>query len=82
MARLQEFWRRVQHDLWLDILGAAPLVGPIMSNLTTIGAGIPAFFKPNPMAFLGPHVPLGADRAGYYDTCALARTLGELEFGS
>ena len=78
MARLQEFWRRVQHDPWLDILGAAPLVGPIMSNLTTIGGGIPAFFKPNPMAFLGPHVPLGAERAGDYDTSALARTLGEL----
>ena len=34
--------------------------------------GIPAFFQPNPMAFLGPHVPLGPDAAGYYDTAPLA----------
>src|SRR5262249_61615737 len=37
-----------------------------------------AFFKPNPWAFLGSHVPLGADRAGFYSTQALRETLGEL----
>ena len=30
------------------------------------------------MAFLGPHVPLGADRAGYYSTAPLRETLSEL----
>jgi len=78
MARLREFWKRVQHGPWLDLLGALPMFGPLACNMTTVGQGIPAFFRPNPMAFLGPHVPLGADSAAYYDTSALARTLGEL----
>jgi NTE family protein len=78
MPRLREFWRRVQHDPWLDFVGALPFVGPFACNLTTVGYGIPAFFRPNPLAFLGPHVPLGVDSAAYYNTSALARTLGEL----
>jgi NTE family protein len=40
--------------------------------------GIPAFFEPNPGAFLGTHVPLGVDAAGFYSTAALERTLREL----
>ena len=32
--------------------------------------GIPGFFEPNPLAFLGAHVPLGADSAGFYSTGA------------
>ena len=54
------------------------MVGPYACNLATIGYGIPAFFKPNLPAFAGPHVPLGAETAGYYDTSALADTLAEL----
>jgi NTE family protein len=44
----------------------------------TVTHGIPAFFRPNAPAFLGPHVPLGADSAAYYDTAPLARTLADL----
>jgi NTE family protein len=44
----------------------------------TVAHGIPAFFRPNGPAFLGPHVPLGADAAAYYDTSPLARTLADL----
>ena len=44
----------------------------------TLLRGIPAFFEPNPGAFLGTHVPLGADDAGFYSTAPLEKTLLEL----
>jgi NTE family protein len=77
MERLQEFWRRMQHSPWVELLGAWPL-GPLTTNLATITQGIPAFFRPNLPAFLGLQVPLGSETAGYYDTSPLARTLSEL----
>lgn len=78
MARLEAFWRRVEHGPLQQLAGAWPLAGPLASNLVTVTAGIPAFFRPNPLAFWGPHAPLGPDAAGYYDTSPLAATLGEL----
>jgi NTE family protein len=78
LSRLQEFWRRMQHDAWTDGLAAIPFVGAAVSNLMTVARGIPAFFRPNPAAFFGLSVPLGPEAAGYYDTAPLARTLGEL----
>ena len=57
---------------------AVAVFGPLVANMLTVIGGIPAFFPPNPLAFLGPHVPLGAGRAGYYDTAPLRETLGEL----
>ena len=45
----------------------------------TLLRGIPAFFEPNPLArSSAPHVPLGADAAGYYSTAPLEKTLLEL----
>lgn len=78
IERLQEFWCRVQHSPWVEMLGVWPLTGSLAANLTTISQGIPAFFRPNPLAFLGLHVPLGSESAGYYHTSPLARTLSEL----
>jgi NTE family protein len=78
MPRLQEFWGRVQNNPCMELLSTSPLIGPLASNLMTIAHGIPAFFKPNLPAFLGPHVPLGTTGAGYYDTAPLERTLAEL----
>lgn len=77
LERLQEFWSRMQHRPWMEMLGAWPLMGPLAANLTTIVQGIPAFFRPNLPAFLGLQVPLGSEAAGYYDTSPLARTLSE-----
>jgi NTE family protein len=78
MERLREFWSRMQHSPWMEFLGAWPLMGSLATNLTTMAQGIPAFFRPNLPAFLGPHVPLGSEAASYYDTCPLVRTLSEL----
>lgn len=78
LDRLEEFWSRVEHGPLQRLLGTLPVFGPLVANMLTIAAGIPAFFQPNPMAFMGPHVPLGPDAAGYYDTALLRATLGEL----
>ena len=50
MGRLREFWCRMQHSPWAELLGAWPVIGPWAANLTTIAQGIPAFFRPNPLA--------------------------------
>ena len=66
LAKLQEFWRRVTRR---SLRGAFPGftgVANALSSWTTLANGIPGFFETNMRAFLGAHVPLGADRAGYY----------------
>ena len=53
-------------------------VADALSSWTTLTSGIPGFFETNSRAFLGAHVPLGADHAGYYSTEPLRQTLEEL----
>ena len=78
LARMREFWKRVQHDDAVSALGATPWFGPQLASMATMMAGLPAFFRPNPLAFLGSNWPLGAERAAYYSTDALRSTLTEL----
>ncbi len=76
LAALQEFWQRVAHQ---SIWGVwSPQVAQVLANWVTVSAGLPGFFAPNPFAFLGAHVPLGTEHAGYYSTAPLERTLSEL----
>lgn len=76
LARLKEFWTRMEHGhLFETPLGAA--LNP-MRTMAAIMGGIPAFFKPNPFAFMSPHSPLGAEDAGYYSTAPLRATLDDL----
>lgn len=77
LERLKEFWSRMSYQ--------PPFAAPAWTGLPDTLAywkillrGIPAFFKPNPGAFLGTHVPLGTDSAGFYSTDALEKTLSEL----
>jgi NTE family protein len=78
IARLREFWRRVEHGHHF----AGPLLpawaAAAMRNMLAVGAGIPAFFRPNPAAFVSPHAPLGPEDAGYYSTLPLRATLESL----
>src|SRR5947208_3652392 len=78
LARLQEFWRRMTHDGLAGLLGGVPALGPALANWATVMSGLPRFFTPNPMAFLGAAWPLGPDSAGYYSTAPLRSTLAEL----
>ncbi|WP_051953305.1 patatin-like phospholipase family protein [Methylocapsa aurea] len=83
LAKLDEFWSRVAHDLAFEAASCVPGVGRAWANWLTLAAGIPAFFKPNPLAFFGANVRLPVDAAGYYSTLPLENTLSELvDFGS
>jgi NTE family protein len=78
LPRLREFWKRVeQHPIW-SFPGAFPGFNEKLSSCSTVVNGIPGFFKPNPFAYAGTDYPLGADKAGYYSTEPLERTLSEL----
>jgi NTE family protein len=78
LSRLKEFWRRVEHSPGLDLVSQMPWIGSSLPNWSTLAAGIASFFKPNPLAFLGLHVPLAPDAAGFYSTAPLKATLNEL----
>ncbi len=75
---LQEFWQRMAHKSLWHTWGAWPRLAQTLSNWNTITNGIPAFFEPNPLAFLSPNLSLGVDKAGYYSTAPLEKTLTEL----
>jgi NTE family protein len=78
LPRLQEFWRRVERSTFWGAFPAWTGVSDALSSWTTLATGIPGFFETNLRAFLGAHVPLGADHAGYYSTEPLRKTLEEL----
>lgn len=73
---IDEFWRRVAHGGLRDRLAASPFAAA--AHWMTMAQGIGPFFHPNPAAFVSPHAPLGAERAGYYSTAPLRRTLEAL----
>lgn len=75
---LQEFWQRVSHKSAWHAWEAWPRLAQYLSHGSTLATGLPGFFSPNPLAFAGPHVPLGADAAGYYSTDPLEKTLLDL----
>ena len=78
LGALQEFWQRMaSKSPWHTAL-FWPQLAQTLSHWQTVTTGIPGFFEPNAAAFLGPHVPLGPDRAGYYSTAPLQKTLLEL----
>jgi len=68
----------VRHNPFAQMLGTAPFLGPWAANALTISAGVRGFFEPNPWAFAGVKIPLGAELAGYYSTRPLERTLEKL----
>jgi len=78
MSRLKAFWQSVEHGPFQQALGSVPLWGAMASKWLTMTGGIASFFKPNPLAFMGTHIPLGVDGAGYYSTMPLQATLNEL----
>lgn len=77
LQHIKEFWRRMRAREFWD-LANWPGLDMAASYWSTLFGGIPSFFEPNPLAFLGSNYPLGADRAGFYSTAPLAKTLAEL----
>ena len=78
LPRLKEFWRRMEDKSFWHAWSPWAQAAQSLSYMRTVSAGIPGFFEPNPLAWWGPHVRLGADRAGYYSTAPLEATLLEL----
>jgi NTE family protein len=77
VEKLCDFWSRVQNDHFVP--GGLPAwAATATRNMIAITGGVPSFFTPNPMAFMGPHSQLGAEAAGYYSVDPLRRTLEEL----
>jgi NTE family protein len=84
MQRLQAFWDQLQHASPLD-LWAAQMArwwpagsGNAFTHLATMTHGIPAFFKPNPLAWRGTQAALGVEDASWHSTSPLRGTLGAL----
>jgi NTE family protein len=78
VARLSEFWQRVAQDPFRGLSPVWPQLRRSAGYLDAIWNGIPSFFAPNPMAFFSQHLQLGPERAGYYSTQRLRKTLTEL----
>jgi NTE family protein len=78
LDRLKEFWVRVQHGPFQQAVASFPIIGAMAANWLTMTGGISGFFTPNPFAFAGPHMALGAAQAGFYSTMPLQETLNEL----
>ncbi len=78
LAALEDFWRRVTRKSFGAFGGLWSQFARPASYFNTVLNGVPNFFAPNFAAFMGPQVPLGPDRAGYYLTTQLEDTLGEL----
>jgi NTE family protein len=77
LERLEEFWRRMRHkEFWG--LSHWPGLADTTSYWSTVLGGIPGFFEPNPFACFGAHYPLGKDKAGFYSTAPLEKTLTDL----
>jgi NTE family protein len=77
LEKLKEFWTRMAYRPPFGIPDWTG-VPEIISYWKTLFRGLPSFFEPNPGAFLGTHVPLGTDHAGFYSTEPLEETLCEL----
>lgn len=75
LEKLKAFWTQVRHPASVTALSALPFLGSTFAAMNAITSGLPGFFSPNPTAFLGPKMPLGADDAAYYSTAPLQRTL-------
>ena len=78
LARLKEFWFRVERASFWGSFPAWAGVADALASWMTLTKGISGFFEPHTRAFLGAHVNLGADHAGYYSTEPLRKTLEEL----
>src|SRR5882724_526619 len=78
MPRLREFWARIEQGSEPDFLSLLTGLRNVSANLATMTQGIPAFFVPNPLAWMSSHAPLGIEQAAYYSTTPLRETLSEL----
>jgi NTE family protein len=78
VERLQEFWGRLGNRRGFDTAWSSAFFAGALANLQTLTQGVAGFFAANPHAPWGIHFPVGIERAAFYTTEPLERTLGEL----
>jgi NTE family protein len=78
LARLREFWRRVEQDAPPGGQAFWPGFDHAFANLSTLARGVPGFFLPRQPAWGGVGAQVGVDLASYYSTAPLRATLSEL----
>jgi NTE family protein len=78
LPALKEFWQRMAHKSFLHAWPGWEQVARAFSKWQIISGGVAGFFEPNALALCGQHIQLGPDRAGYYSTAPLEKTLLEL----
>ena len=78
LPRLKAFWKRVEHSAPRNLAAGMPFLGRQFADWMTMASGVEGFFTPNALAFASSKWPLGAERAGYYNTAPLKKTLSEL----
>ena len=78
LPRLKAFWKRVEYSQPRNLAAGMPFLGKQFADWMTMAGGIDGFFTPNALAFASSNWPLGAERAGYYNTAPLRKTLSDL----
>ncbi len=81
LERLREFWEAVSEQGWHARARDWPLPAQaqlLLGNLHVLSRGVPGFFAPRLEAAFGWDMPLPPERASYYDTTPLRRTLEAL----
>ncbi len=77
LVRLRAFWSQVGNDRLFDNAWTLPLFGGAFATMQTLMHGVPGFFQPNPQAAFGLRLPVGIERASFYTTEPLKKTLGQ-----
>lgn len=72
LERLHAFWDAVERRDHAISPGA---FGKLFANWSTSSRGVESFFTPRADAWMSPHASLGVERASYYSTAPLGRTL-------
>ena len=78
VERLHAFWDCVEQSVGAGVNMFGAEFANMLANASTMTRGIPRFFVPNPLSWLGPYTPVGVEAAAYYSTGPLRDTLSEL----
>lgn len=81
LQRLTQFWGQVSHREGIDMTRIPDIQrrsNVWLSTLDTIVRGVPGFFTPRLFSLFSTGMAVEPDAASFYDTAALADTLGDL----
>ncbi|MDB5795628.1 MAG: patatin-like phospholipase family protein [Noviherbaspirillum sp.] len=81
IGRLKEFWNTVAKDDLFDMRHVPDELRRLNIRLTTMDSvlnGVRGFYSPRPLDPFPLNLPVAPERASFYDTSELAKTLGRL----